>query len=426
MKAPLGPPELDHSGSRAFRQDAGRSRVACFLQLLAQHLVAERASHLLVLLTMAVGALGMAATFFIGDGALNELWKDMETLMGSQITLQPDPGPNGALLKRRSAVSFQETDLTYLRSHVPSAKYIVPHLFRRAQVGRAGIELAMVVEGASPELCRESAFAPVRGRSFSEAAQAGHLFECLVTESVVDRLRLSVGERISVGDRLFEMVGVVPDPPTADARSQIRVVIPLTTAQLIYGQPGVYEALVTAWRQPDEMERLLVEIKCALDTCLGPGCYYVSSTQIALRRRQTIVSNIMAFGAAQAMFCVLVASIGVANVMLATVLRRSREYAIRISMGARQAEIFGLVLSESMLIGLVGGLIGILLAVMVSPVVCHGLARHIREATNLSPVFCLRGVLIPLAACGASSLLAGIFPALQIRRLDVLSVLRAE
>ena len=45
---------------------------------------------------------------------------------------------------------------------------------------------------------------------------------------------------------------------------------------------------------------------------------------------------------------------------------------------------------------------------------------------RLAPIFGLRGILIPLIACGISGLLAGVVPALQIRRMDVLSVLHAE
>ena len=63
-----------------------RARLACFVHLLLQHLRTCRASHLLVMLTMAIGSMGMAATFFIGDGALLQLRRDMEQLMGSQIT----------------------------------------------------------------------------------------------------------------------------------------------------------------------------------------------------------------------------------------------------------------------------------------------------------------------------------------------------
>ena len=192
------------------------------------------------------------------------------------------------------------------------------------------------------------------------------------------------------------------------------------------GQPGVYDGFVTAWKKPEEMGLLLEQIRQAMDGCVGPDCYRLSSSQITVSKRRNLVANVMNFSTAQSIFCVLVASIGVANVMFANVVRRSREYAIRIAMGARQADIFGLVLCESMIIGLLGGLVGIALAAVISPWVCHALASRIAEAASLSPVLSLRSVLVPLLASTGSGLLAGLFPALQTRRIDVLSILRAE
>ena len=412
------------SGIADVRKD--RARLACFVQLLLQHLRTCRASHLLVMLTMAIGSMGMAATFFIGDGALLQLRRDMEQLMGSQITIMPDPGPNGALLKTRASVAFTAADLEALRQRVPAARHVVPHQFARTTMVAKGIETAIMVEGISPELYDDAAFRPVAGRGFSASAREGTSFECLITKSVVTRFRLSIGDPISVAGRLFTVVGVVPDPPLADSRFQIRIVMPFQTTWLMYGRPGLYDSFVAVWNQPDHLEILLDQLKATLDDVVGPDCYNLSSSRIAAQKWKNVVANVMAFGTAQAFFCVLVASIGVANVMLANVVRRRREYAIRIAMGARQTEIFGLVLCESMLIGLAGGLAGVAAGMAISPLVCHELAGRIHEVQRLAPIFGLRGILIPLIACGISGLLAGVVPALQIRRMDVLSVLHAE
>lgn len=410
----------------AGQSDGERAPVRCFVQLLAQHLKACRASHLLVMLTMAVGAMGMAATFFVGDGALRGLWKDMEQLMGSQISIFPDPGPNGALLKRRSHVAFNDADLEALRCGVPAARYIVPYEVHRANVQVGAVSAAMMVEGLAPDVAGELAYRPMRGSGFSAGAQAGQTLECLITEAVAARYGTGGVVRVSVDGRMFAVVGVVPDPPAADARFQARVLIPLVTARMLYGTPGTYSGFIAAWQRPEDLESMIAQLDHVLTAQVGPDCYYLSSSRLAAQKRKGVVANVMVFGAAQAVFCVIVASIGVANVMLANVVRRRREYAIRMAMGARQAEILGLVLCESMTIGLVGGLLGVLLAALMAPAVCGALAGRIAEAARLTPVFGLRGVLVPLAAAGLSGILAGVFPALQVRRMDVLSILHAE
>ena len=399
---------------------------ACFLRLLLQHLRMFRWSHLLVVITMAVGAMAMAATFFVGDGATAHVWKDMEMLLGSQIMIMPDPGPNDVLLTQRSSVSFAGDDLAALRARVTGAKHITPHLMHRAKLVANGVDTAVMLEGISPEMTSERIFQPVKGRSFSRGAVNGDLYECYVTESLAEQISLQGGERISVDGYLFLVVGSIPDPPLADTRFKSRVIVPYAIADLLYGKPGAYESFAAIWKSPDRLEQMLEEIRDVLDVQVGVDCYWLSSSLLTAKRQKRIVANVMVFGSAQAFFCVLVASIGVGNVMLATVVRRKREYAIRIAMGARQCAIFRLVLAESLLLGLLGGVLGVFAGAALSPLICQAVASRIPMAAALAPQICPRGILIALASCGGCGLLAGVFPALQIRRMDVLSNLYAD
>jgi hypothetical protein len=67
-----------------------------------------------------------------------------------------------------------------------------------------------------------------------------------------------------------------------------------------------------------------------------------------------------------------------------------------------------------------------MLGAAVAPAVCQALAGRIAEAAALTPVYGVRGMVVPLVASATSGLLAGLFPALQVRRMDVLSILHSE
>ena len=98
-----------------------------------------------------------------------------------------------------------------------------------------------------------------------------------------------------------------------------------------------------------------------------------------LRRGKKIVNNFIAIGATQAFFCILIASIGVLNVMLTNVARRSHEYALRVAMGARKGEVLLLVLGESLFLGLVGAMLGVAAAVLLAPHVSSLFSMQIPE-----------------------------------------------
>lgn len=114
----------------------------------------------------------------------------------------------------------------------------------------------------------------------------------------------------------------------------------------------------------------------------------------------------------------LIAAINILNLMLARVLRRTKSVGISVAMGASRSEIFNLFLVESLLLGLIGSLIGVLLA-------WGGLkllGKLVYLELSLSPVLWLVGVGVALLV----SLLIGIYPAYQAARISPVDALRTD
>jgi len=93
-------------------------------------------------------------------------------------------------------------------------------------------------------------------------------------------------------------------------------------------------------------------------------------------------------------------------------------------MGARHYEILTTVLLESFLLGITGALIGVVLSASVAPYAGRLLQSKINGVNELLPYYGLKGILYPVAVCGLAGLIAGVTPALNVRRLDVLASLR--
>ncbi len=134
----------------------------------------------------------------------------------------------------------------------------------------------------------------------------------------------------------------------------------------------------------------------------------------------------MLYGTAQSFFAIFIASIGIISVMLANVVHRTREFAIRIAMGADHKELSLLILIESVLMGLLGAALGILLAVPISPLLIGVLAERIPGTSQLEYLVNLKGIMFPLVVCGLCALFAGIIPSIRVKRMDILAAIRAE
>ncbi|MCP4221390.1 MAG: ABC transporter permease, partial [bacterium] len=204
------------------------------------------------------------------------------------------------------------------------------------------------------------------------------------------------------------------------------VILPYITAQVHFGTPGKIKVITVSWSNPQDMDRTVKALTHALDTCRAPGGYYLSSSTFKIKRGHGIVDKFMLYGSAQAFFSIFIASIGIISVMLSNVVHRTREFAIRVAMGANHNELSMLVLIESVAMGIIGATAGIILAVPTAPLLIGVLSEKVAGTGQLEYLINIKGVLFPIAVCGLCSLLAGIIPALRVRKMDILTAIRAE
>jgi putative ABC transport system permease protein len=114
----------------------------------------------------------------------------------------------------------------------------------------------------------------------------------------------------------------------------------------------------------------------------------------------------------------LVGGIGIMNIMLASVVERTREIGIRRALGARKRHIVGQFLSESVLLSFLGGPVGVALGVLF-PLVFTGLF-------NVRTIVTPESVLLSLSICAAVGILSGIYPAQRAAGLHPVEALRHE
>jgi putative ABC transport system permease protein len=119
-----------------------------------------------------------------------------------------------------------------------------------------------------------------------------------------------------------------------------------------------------------------------------------------------------------ASFSLVVGGSGIMNIMLATVLERTREIGIRRAIGARQADIIRQFLTEAVLISIIGGLIGILFG--------YSLSKIIAAAAGWSTDVTTASIAVAFGVSVGIGLLFGIYPAVQAAKLDPIEAIRYE
>jgi len=275
----------------------------------------------------------------------------------------------------------------------------------------------------------------VEGRFFNEEEDRRSAPVCVLGESAKVNLLgydPAVGKYVKINDTWLQVIGVLAQQASGDSdiegvevvnRNNL-VIAPLNTVMRRFEDNNSY--------LKDEIDGIYIRVKQDVDsietanvvgailtaTHKDAGDFNVTVPAGLLeqkRRTQFIFSVVMICIAG---ISLLVGGIGIMNIMLATVLERTREIGIRRAIGARQADIIRQFLTEAVLISIIGGLIGILFGYTLSKVIAAA-AGWQTDVTTAS-------IAVAFGVSVGIGLLFGIYPAVQAAKLDPIEAIRYE
>nr|WP_328872758.1 ABC transporter permease [Streptomyces sp. NBC_00287] len=278
----------------------------------------------------------------------------------------------------------------------------------------------MTVMAASPGYLEAIHASVSSGRLYDAFHESRGLRVCVLGKAAAARLGITefdTEQAIFVGDVALTVVGVIDDVQR-QAEAMLSVIVPSTTATQLWGKPSGGDGSAA---------------KVLIDTSLGAAQLVGSQAALALRPdqperfkttvppspkqlREQVDTDLGVLFLALAGICLIIGAVGIANTTLVAVLERTPEIGLRRSLGARGRHIAAQFLSESAILGMLGGLMGTGLGVATVVMVA---------ATNdwtpiLEPVTVLPAPLVG----AATGLLAGLYPAWRASRIEPVEALR--
>jgi len=317
----------------------------------------------------------------------------------------------------------------------PDVVAVAPVIDGSGQVSASGQQMRTTIEGVTPDYFPLHNYTLIEGDFFTQENMVGRTSVVLLGPEVADKLfgrrEGLVGESIRIEGQPFRIVGVLSSKGGGMFGSQDnRVIVPLDTAQarlfhrryldqvdMINVQVANADAVS---RATDQISQILRQRH---RTAVGLDDFTVFSQQDFLSVANTVTGVLTIFLGGIAGISLLVGGIGIMNIMLVSVTERTREIGLRKALGARKRDILIQFLTESSLLSLLGGIIGIFLGWLISFVVGRIAAN---SGTPFNPVIGTDAILLATLFSAAVGLFFGIYPASRAANLEPVEALRYE
>jgi putative ABC transport system permease protein len=402
------------------------------------NLRAQKTRTLLTALGIVFGVGSVIGMLAIGAGAREESLRFIEQLGVRNVLIDSRPAASDSEMqqRRRSSQGLNDRDVRILKANIESLETLS---------ARRSLHPARVLPKPSREIPELYGVRPpysiihslrlAEGRFFDESDDAASAPVCVLGEGAKVNLLgydSALGKFVKVNDTWLQVVGVLQEQIMAGSQSSGGtmqdinniVYIPLNTFQYRYWDQsnnlkddldGV-ELRLKADADSIEVAKVVTAVLNSTHHNIQDFTVTIPAALLAQQKRtQTIFTYVMV---AIAAISLLVGGIGIMNIVLATVLERTREIGIRRSIGARRFDIVRQFLTESVLISLGGGLLGIAFGFF--------LAWLIARTAEWKTIVTTASVVIAFGVSVLVGVVFGIYPAMKASKINPIDALRYE
>lgn len=381
---------------------------------------------MLTVLGIVIGVAAVITMVTVGNGATQQV-RDQIASLGSD-TLMIRPGQRMGPGQSIGAPSFKEADAEAISQQIAGIRAVAPSRSNSTVVVANGKNWLTTVVGSTNSYFDVNNLTLKEGRFFEPAEVRAGSAVCVIGQTLQKELfdnQSVLGKLVRIKGFSCQVVGLL------DAKGQSGfgqdkddiVIIPLNTFQRrLSGNVRVPLITVAIEPQSDiervkEGVRLLLRERRSLSSGDADNFNVLDTSELIETISKTSQVMTMLLGAVAAV-SLLVGGIGIMNIMLVSVAERTREIGVRLAIGAMEREVLLQFLIESIMLACLGGLIGVVLALVAS----IALTSYMQVPFVFSPA-------INLLAFGFAAfigVLFGYFPARRAAKLDPIEAVRHE
>lgn len=392
----------------------------------------------LTILGIIIGITSIILMLSIGESTEKLILSEIGGFGAETIVIRPGKEPTGPsdFGDTLFADSLKRKDIEALKrkGNVPDLIHIMPVIIVPGSISYGGETYRPTTLGGNAEfLAKIFNLYMENGSLFGENEIRQNASVVVLGSKVKNELFGSsdaVGKNIKIKDRKFRIIGVFSN------RGQVAffnlddiAIIPYTTAQNYLLNIDYFHEIMVMVASPDVVERAVSDIEVTIRESHGitdpdKDDFFVVTQQGMVNQIQSILGALTLFLSSIVAISLVVAGIGVMNIMLVSVTERTREIGLRKALGATNKDILNQFLLEAIILTGIGGVAGILIGSGVSFLISFAITMYVNPSWSFT--FPYTAAMLGLVVSVFTGLIFGIYPARQASKKSPIEALRYE
>ncbi|MEO6943572.1 MAG: ABC transporter permease [Lacisediminihabitans sp.] len=391
-------------------------------------IASNKLRSILTLLGVMIGVASVILLLAVGNGSAQQVNAAISNLGTTTLTVRASGGGFGG--GAASAAGSEKTITRAVGDQLAAAKLghvhsVIPEVNTSLTVsGTSTSQTSITVLGTTPDYFTVGTNKIGSGAAFTDADVTTAAKVAVIGQTLASELfptGSALGQQISVDGTPFSVVGILSQQGSVGFTDPNSVVIaPISRVQDSFTGYGTVSSLTVEATSSDDVTAAQGELEIMLNQLLGvkdtaDEPYTIVNQSSLLATAATSAASFTVLLGAVAAISLLVGGIGVTNVMLVTVTERTREIGIRKALGATRWAILGQFLAEAATLTLLGGILGVIAALIGAQFPFNG----------TQPVILAFSIPLALGVSVAIGIFFGVYPAARAAAMRPIQALRA-
>jgi putative ABC transport system permease protein len=374
------------------------------LDLAIKNIFRQKTRTILTIVGILIGIAAVVALGSISEGMKVMMNQEMQFLGGTIIVSSQGSsgfimGGGGSEISKYDLANFEDFS---------GVKQVVPYVMRMGEI-QIGQGPSSEIIGIRPE---DVDYFKNKGTELDSGRiiETGDTYQALIGYKYAEDHDLGIGDSIEVKKSSFEVVGIIEK---TDTNMDNAIILPLETMMDTYNMENYQSAFII----PEDLSKIqdvTDDLKSSFDD------FDFTTSNDIVKQMSRIVDMISVFTIGISSIAAIVGGLGVMNTMIMSVLERKREIGIMKAIGATNKFILTQILMESVMISLIGGILGLLIGGIGSyslRLISSGLTEA-KVTINLA--------IGSLSFAVSLGLFGGFYPAWKAAKLDPIEAIRYE